>query len=358
MTILEYIEQYKNRNFEEVNFNEVDNIIFSAISYINLDDIVCTHSYHKITIKEAAEKYFKRYNDKKNRMHAYKQSIKVFQAIKDTTRYKDLLLYNYSYIGNKNQQFSAITIEINPKLIYVSYEGTDHLVSGWMEDFKMSYMFPVAAQKHAIRYLDRFSMSNKEIILGGHSKGGNLALVAGMYANFVVRKKIIRIYSNDGPGLRKAQFTSKRYQETEKKLISIIPNYSLVGLLLRHTSKYQVVYSSKKGILAHDFFYWQVNDREFVQSELSTFSKILDKSMLEWVNEYDDFQRKMFTESLFNVFERADVHSLVEIMDNKKKILKLILESRGIDRTTKKMLRKFIWVIFEYAKDYKNIITN
>ena len=216
-------------------------------------------------------------------------------------------------------------------------------------------MFPVAAQHHAIRYLDRFTMSKKRIILGGHSKGGNLALVAGMYANFLVRSKIVAIYNNDGPGLRKAQFNSLRYKNISSKLISIIPNYALVGLILRHTNNYKVVLSSRKGVLAHDLLSWQVDEVEFISAELSTFSKIMDKGMLEWMNKYDDFQRKIFTESLFNVFERANVHSLVEIMDNKKLLLKLILESRSIDKITKKMLREFIWVVFEYAKDYKKM---
>lgn len=355
MTIIEYINKYKDQTFEEVDFNEVDNAVFSAISYIDLDGIVCTRSYQKITLEEAGRAFFSRYLEKKNAMLAYKHAVVIFEEVVKTKRYGSLLLYNYSYIGDFKRQFSAITIEINPGLIYVSYEGTDHLVSGWKEDFQMSYMFPVLAQQHAIRYLDRFTLGRKKIILGGHSKGGNLALVAGMYTNRLVQSRIVNIYSNDGPGLRKAQMNSSKYEKIASRLVSIIPNYSLVGLLLRHSSNYKVVLSSKKGILAHDLLTWQVNDREFITSELSTFSKILEKSMLEWVNKYDDFQRKVFTDSLFRVFERANVHSLVEVMDNKKIILKLIFESRGIDKTTKRMLREFIWVIFEYTKDYKNI---
>lgn len=355
MTIIEYIHKYKNDTFEDVSFNEVDNVILSAVSYVDLDQIVCSRSYKKITMEKAAMAFFSEYIENKNSMISYKHAVEIFEEIAKTKRYGNLLLYNYCYIGDDKRQFSAITIEISSDLIYVSYEGTDHLVSGWREDFQMSYMFPVPAQQHAIRYLDRFIMSKKRIILGGHSKGGNLALVAGMYANMLVQSKIIAIYSNDGPGLRKAQIESFKYKKIASKFVSIIPNYSLVGLLLRHSSNHRVILSSKKGMLAHDLLTWQVNDQEFIYAELSTFSRILDKSMLEWVNKYDDFQRKMFTESLFRVFERANVHSLVEIMDNKKLILKLILESRGIDQTTRKMLREFIWVIFEYARDYKKV---
>lgn len=355
MTILEYIDKYQHQTFHEVPFNEVDNVIMASISYIDFDGIVCNHSYKKITIEEASDIYFQKYAEKKNSMTSYKQALQVLKMIKKTKRYGGLLLYNYSYVGDEKQQFSAVTIEIHPDLIYVSYEGTDHLVSGWKEDFEMSYRFPVSSQRRAIRYLDRFTVSNKNIILGGHSKGGNLALVAGMFSNAIVRSKIIKIYSNDGPGLRKMQFDTLRYQEISKKLVSIIPNYSLVGLLLRHSHNYKVVLSDKKGILAHAFLSWQVEDQEFKSTELSTFSKILDKSMFEWLNKYNDEQRRKFTNAIFDVFYRANIHNLVDVMDHKKLILKLILESRGIDKTTKKMMRDFIWVIFEYVKDYKEL---
>lgn len=355
MTVIEYIYKYKDKTFEDIKFNEVDNVILSAISYIDFDDIVCNRSYSKITIKNASNKYFEKYNKKKNNMIAFKHAVEILKAIAETKRYGNLYLYNYQYIGDQKKQFSAMTIELSKDLIYISYEGTDHLVSGWKEDFKMSYTFPVPAQRFAIKYLDRYIVSHKNIILGGHSKGGNLALVAGMYANIFVKKRILTIFCNDGPGLRKAQFESLKYKEIEKKLITIIPNYSLVGLLLRHHSNYKVILTNKKGILAHDFYTWLVDEEEFITAELSTFSKIIEKGMLDWVNKYNDFERKKFTESLFSVFERAKISSLVEIMDNKKLILKLIYETRGIDKATKKMLRDFIWVIFEYIKDYKEL---
>lgn len=355
MTILEYIDHYKDKTFVEESFNEVDNVIFSSISYIDLDEVVSSWSKDKITIKEARKKYFENYQKSGKKMIAYKHALDIFKEIADTKRYGDLFLYNYSYIGDDKRQFSAVTIEIDKNLIYISYEGTDHLVSGWMEDFKMSYIFPVPAQKHAIRYLDKYIFTKKKIILGGHSKGGNLALVAGMYANVFVKPKIIKIYVNDGPGLKRAQFESQKYENIKEKLVTIIPNYSLVGLLLKHPTDYKVVLSSKKGILAHDLSTWRVDETTFIEAELSTFSKILDRTMSSWTSKYDDNQRKNFTESLFSVFKRVGIESLEEVLNKKTLILKLIYESRGIDKVTKKMLREFIWILFEYIKDYKEL---
>ena len=77
--------------------------------------------------------------------------------------------------------------------------------------------------------------------------------------------------------------------------------------------------------------------------------------MNSWANKYNDYQRKEFTESLFSVFKRAGIKSLEEVLQNKTLILKLVYESRGINKETKKMLREFIWILFEYIKDYKEL---
>ena len=349
MTILEYVDIYGNKTFSEEKFNEVDNIIFSSISYVNFTNIVKKRK-EKITLRKAANLFFLSNYMDKNNMTSYKSAVTILRKIKDTRRYRGLLLYNYYYLGDESQQFSAITIEINKKLVYISYEGTDSLVSGWEEDFKMSYMFPVKAQRNAINYINKYIFTNKNIIIGGHSKGGNLALVAGMYANRFTKKRIIAIYSNDGPGLRNDEFLSDEYKIASLKLISIIPNYSLVSFILRHSNKYKVVESSKKGLFAHDLLTWQVDGTKFREAELSQFSKILNKTMDDWLRKYDYEERKKFTDSLFDVFRRANVNNLNGLMENKKLILKLIFETRGISKTTRVMMREFLSVLYEYVK--------
>lgn len=354
MNLFSYIDKYSYYTFDEVEFNELDNLIFSSLSYVSLDGYVSNNRFNKKTIKEVGNNFFHNYDDKEKHITAVRGGIKVLRYIKDTRRYGDLLLYNYSYVGDDKQQFSAITIEINKNLVYVSYEGTDQLISGWKEDFMMSYQFPILSQRRAIDYLNRhFLFNNKDIILGGHSKGGNLAIVAGMYANFWVKDRIVNIYNNDGPGLRKKEINSKYYKSIESKIIHIIPNYSIIGLLLRHTDNYIVVRSFKKSIYAHDLLTWVVRDKQLERRELSTFSKILDDGMIKWLDKYDDEARKRFVEALFMVFERAGVNSLTDILENKKLILKLVMETKGIDKQTRNIMKDFVYVVFKYFKDVK-----
>ena len=354
MNIFDYIKKNGCYTFDELGFNVVDNFIFSALTYSDLGNYVSDNRFNKRTISDVGNDFFKDFDKKQKNITAIRVGIKVLREIKDARRYKDLLLYNYSYIGNDKQQFCALTIEINKKLVYVSYEGTDELISGWHEDFEMAYKFPVLSQRRAIDYINRhFLFNNQNIILGGHSKGGNLAMVAGMYANFWVKDRIINIYNNDGPGLRKKEIESKYYKSINHKLISIIPNYSMVGLLLRHNNNYRVVKSTKRSVYAHDMATWLIENTDIKEGVLSSFSKYLDDSMINWLNKYNDDERKKFVDSLFMVFDRASVNSLVEVLNNKKLILKIVFEIKGIDKKTKRMLKDFTLMLFSYFKEIK-----
>lgn len=352
MNLFSFIDKYSDYSFDEVTFNEVDNVIMSMLSYLNLEGIVSRNSINPKRLSVVGEEFFNKYTSKEKNIRAIKNAIKILRYIKDTKRYRDLLLYNYEYKFSGDNQFGALTIEINKDLIYVSFEGTDHLIGGWKEDFMMSYMFPVPSQKLAINYINRkFLFTKKKIILGGHSKGGNLAMVAGMYANVFVKNKIVSIYSNDGLGLLKEQFNSKKYKNIEYKLVSIVPNYSVIGLMLNHRTDIEIIKSFRKSVLSHDPTTWVVNDLKFERTELSSFGKKFDAKLLEWLESYEIDERKTFVMQLFEIFDRAKIVSLLDVMDNKKLIIKLIIESKELDKDTKTMLKDLFLLILGCFKD-------
>ena len=353
MNLFSYIDKYGGYTFSEKEFNDLDNAIFASLSYLSLYGMVSSDWHNKITIKEVGNRYFE-FQTRERNITSVKQAMKMLRYIKDTKRYGNLFLYNYIYEENSEQQFSAVTIEVSPELVYVSFEGTDHLISGWKEDFMLSYMFPVNSQRKAIEYVNKnFSFRNKKIILGGHSKGGNLALVAGMYANIWVRRKIIRVYNNDGPGLLWEQLNSVNYRRVRAKLVHIVPDSSVIGLLLYHSSDYKVVKSFRKGLWSHDLYTWVVKDDSFVKGELNSFSKTFDKELEKWLEQYDNEERETFVFSLFSIFERANVDSLIKIMDNKKLILQLIAESKEISDKDRKMLKEIVNLVVKCFRNVK-----
>ena len=356
MNLNRYVDDYGCYTFQDVSFNEVDNAVMSAISYVNLDGIVSKSRFHKITIGEAGKIYFEKHSKKEKQVLAVREAVKLFNIIKDTERYKNLYLYNYAYESGDAEQFSAITIEISNKLVYVSFEGTDHLVSGWKENFMLSYQFPVLSQRRAIDYVNKhFLFRGHDIILGGHSKGGNLALVSAMYCTSSIKNRILKIYNNDGPGLRLKQIESYRYKLVNKKLIHLIPNYSVVGLLLRH-KKYIVIKSNKKSILAHNPLTWIVKNNTFERTELSKFSLVLDESISKWLNKYDDTIREKLVITLFDICRNIDLKDLVEIKKNKLLLIKLLISVKNINPEVKEIVRDLISIINICSKNYNKEI--
>lgn len=287
MNLISYIEKYGNKTFLDKPLNGVDKLILSNLSYVDFKHIVSKNSFIKIRLEDAAEEFFSNKYDQGKKILAVKGGIKLLKAMYKTKRYKDLLLFNYEMIVNDIEQFSALSIEVSPKLIYVSFEGTDDLVIGWKEDFEMCYKFPVKSQRSAINYMNaHFTFKDCKLILGGHSKGGDLALVAAMYSNFLVKNKIIEIYSYDGPGLLEEQLNSARYKKIEDRFTHIIPNNSVVGLML-YSTKNRVIKTNYVGVLSHFALNWQVDENDLIDDNLKQSSIDLKDRMDKWLEKYN-----------------------------------------------------------------------
>ena len=88
----------------------------------------------------------------------------------------------------------------------------------------MSFLSPVPSQKDAVRYIDTtVQRSEGKLILGGHSKGGNLAVYASVFARPSVKKRIITVYNNDGPGIDSDFVKPPDYLAILPKIKSIVP---------------------------------------------------------------------------------------------------------------------------------------
>ena len=339
MNIIEYIKKNQNKKFEEKEFNEVDNIILSIISYLEFDGL----TYKNNSLKTCGEKFLNKYTYKEVASLGLpqKDAYNCLKEIVNTKRYENIKILDYIYLGTKEEQFSAITFQIKKDLIFVAFEGTDNLMSGWKEDFQLAYMYPIPSQIHAIKYLNKtIKYFGPKIIVGGHSKGGNLALISSMEVNKLKQNKIIKIYNNDGPGLRKKEFNSNKYLRIKDKYIHVVPYNSFIGMMLRNDN-YKVVESSRKTILSHYPISWIVEENSFKETELKIKSKELEKNIIEWLDNHDDSQRKIMIDNVFKIFETC------EIEDTRKLkmisyITKVIKEVKNIDNQTKKLAIDFI----------------
>ena len=345
MTLFEYIDKYGDYSFEEKEINEVDNMIFSFLSYVNLQNIELSE---KETLESVSKKVFSIDRRGKKSIIAEKDALRLLKAIMNKKRYKDCLLFNYIYEVDDDSQFSVITIEYLKDHIYISFEGTDEMISSWYEDFLLSYQYPTKSHVKAVEYLKRYTLSKYSIILGGHSKGGNIALVAAMNTNPFVKSKITDIYSMDGPGLLPEILNSKKYKRIERKYHHIVPENSLVGMLLENTNEV-VIKTTASGILAHDILYWEITNNYITRSRLSYFSRTLRKSLNKYIYSLTKDELEEVIKQLGDICKKVNIKSLVEIMDDNNKIVLLMKEIAKVNGRTKKMLTNIVEI---FVKSY------
>ncbi len=343
MNLIDYVKKNGYKDFKEKKFNEVDALILAVIPYVPLNDIVPPFKKKAITIKECVKKL------DKNLMRAkgifVVNSFNLLEAMADSPRYQNILLYNYMYIVNLEMQFGALTMKLPDKSTYIAFAGTDTSIIGWEEDFKMAYMYPGAGQKYASIYLNKaIKLLDRNIRIGGHSKGGNLAISSAMNAKFFIKPRIKEIYNFDGPGFLKEQFESKEYKTLEKKIKMFIPEQSIIGMILYHTPDYKVVKAKHFSILQHDAFNWKLDNNGFILSIQNKRSKNLERKLTQKLEKLSVPERLQLVENMFNLFKKNDIKDTKEIKLNS--VLKLIKSFRELDKETKNQLIEFLIILF------------
>ena len=343
MNIIDYIKKNKDKTFQELPFNEIDNLIYALLPYIDFTNIVPAFKSKKVTLKEVALKLRGKKNDFRGMFIG--NTFKMLEIMRDSRRYQDTLLYNYMNVVNSDMQFGAITMKLPDYSIYVAFAGTDTSIIGWEEDFKMTYLYPGASQKYASIYLNKaIGLLDKKIRVGGHSKGGNLAICAVMNSHFWIRKKVKKINNFDGPGFLKKEIESKVYQKIEPRIKMYVPKESIIGMLFYNTLDYVVIKSKGLSILQHNAFNWQCKNTEFIRDSQSKRSKALQQKLTKKLEELSLDERTLLVNNLFNIFKNNNIKDTKEI--KVKEIFKLIKEFKKLDKETQNLLTELLIIIF------------
>lgn len=340
--IYKYLLKYGEKTLQENELNEIDIAIFSQISYIDFKGMI-DNGEKKRALMDVGHDFFSHFQQS-----IHKRSINLFKMMMNLPRYKDLYLSNYFYKISDDEQCGAFTIDTEGIRLVV-YKGTDSYLSGWKEDFSFFYQFPTPAQSDAIEYLNKVAKRSENLIVLGHSKGGHLSLIASMYANLSVKRKIKAIYSFDGPGVRKEQYLSRKYKSIKDKYIKYIPKYSVIGRLLYDDLDEIIVDCKDKFFLSHHVLCWKIEDKKFIRSELSKISKDTFYAMNKWVEKYNDQELRDFTHCLFKIFDDAGIKKMDELKKlDVEKIKLMILGIKNVDPIITKMLGEFIMVMEQY----------
>lgn len=343
MNLIEYVKKIGDKDFKSKKFNDVDALILAVIPYVPLDNIVPAFKKQAIILKEVVKKLDKDLMRAKGVFVG--NTFKLLEAMANTKRYENIALYNYMYLVNEEMQFGALTMKLPDKSVFVSFAGTDSSIIGWEEDFKMAYMYPGASQKYATIYLNNaIKLLDRNIRIGGHSKGGNLAICSAMNTKFYIKPRIKQIYNFDGPGFLKEQIESKEYKAVEKKIKMYIPEQSIIGMILYHIPEYNVVKAKHFSILQHDVFNWTLDNEGFVLAKQNKRSKNLEQRLTKKLENMSVPERLQLVENMFNLFKKNDIKDTKELKLNS--VFKLIKSFKELDKETKNQLIEFLIILF------------
>ena len=350
--IFDYIKWRGDLGLEQSEFNEIDNLILSRFVYFPFEDIM--EENETVSINELGKRFRNMPIDKVRILQ--KEDIDFFPLMAESKRFGEMKAVKYVNKINleEEKQFSAITILMPDDTIYVSYRGTDNTIVGWKDDFNMSFKSHVASQLDAVLYLQTVSQYYKAPIrVGGHSKGGNLAVYASVFVDEEIKKRIINVYNNDGPGFDDDVTETEKYKEMIKKVHTYIPQESVFGRLLNHEENYTIVKSTQRGIMQHDLYTWQLLGDKFIHlKEVTEGSEFIDKTIKEWLSKTEPSQREQLVEIVFEIINTTEAATFLEIKDKWLSNAKIILTSyKNIDSENKKMIMETISALFRIAKD-------
>ena len=358
--IIDYLKWRGDLSFGQTPLNDVDSLILSQIIYIPFEGIVpSVRSTRTITLKNACDKFFNMYDETKSSLGALlpKEIFDLFRLAGESVRFGKIRLSRYTNkINHETEiQFCAMTVFIDElNEVFIDFRGTDDTLVGGKEDFNMGFMTPVPSQTEAVKYfsyvINRCLCENDslKIRLGGHSKGGNLAVFAATFvreqAETSIQDRIECIYNFDGPGFDDKVIQSEEYMRTREKIKTIIPQSSVVGMLLGHEEGYTVVKSNQVGLLQHDALSWEVMGTEFICLESVTDSSIvLDKTLKTWIKSMDTVSAERFVTALFEILSATDARTLTELMTGKNRSISVMMKAyAGEDEDTKRMLKSAV----------------
>lgn len=333
---------------------EVDSLALCQLSYLKFDGLVpdVRENRRSVMLKSLAESadFDKLFGD----VRFEKMNRELIQEMLAGKRFSNLKLNCYINVVEKRweTQFSAITYILDDGTVYVAYRGTDESIVGWKEGFNMAFLVPVPGQEYSVSYLNAVAARlNKPFYIGGHSKGGNLAVYSAMKCPEHIQKRIIRIYSMDGPGFRPEVLESGAYGVIADRVVKILPHSSLIGMLFESDMRFQVVESKTFGLAQHDPYTWLVEEDHLLRVDGIRARCLRRDNMLnQWILSLDEQHLRTFVDTLYQVILASQADSLIEFTAKWKRSMNGMLTAmKEVDEETLKMLKEIVRALFEVA---------
>lgn len=305
--LFDYIKDTANIDFEHMGLTEVDNVIFSRLAYLNLSEFTGK------ALEYASEHFQTQEDDAKNII----KTKELLKALGKTNRFKYTFIEKASEIVSEDagSAFYAVKFKITKSHSYIAFRGTDEKITSLYEDAELAYKFPIPSQIAALNFVkEAIKENNDRLYIGGHSKGGNLALFSFIFLNEAQRKRIVKTYNNDGPGFPEELMKLIIKPDIAVKITNLAPEDSIVGRMLEASGEYRVIKSEAIGVSQHNVFTWAVKGTEFeTTKKFSLLSEYIEDTLTAGLNNASGDDMKKAAETVYQIAMNSDIKTTKDI---------------------------------------------
>ena len=346
-TIMEYSET-EFATFREKPLCEADSLVFSQLAMVRMAGLVPLHQEQE-GFGERARRALRRIAGGKERGSRFVDLLRaeryhdmftglvpdkvkaLLLAAAASPRFRDIVIHDYASVYDESEQtqFAAVAFTYPERFTYLAFRGTDRTWVGWKEDFNMAYAAPVPAQESARRYVDKVAeRADAPLVLGGHSKGGNLAVYEAAKASPRAAVRITAVYDHDGPGFPEGVLSGDERDRVRPLVRKTVPQESLVGLLMESDAGYRVAKSAGRGIGQHSPFLWEVADGVIVEADgLAPSARLVADVLNEWIAGMDKLERRRAVDALFEALRASGAKDAFDVLAGGPKAIGVLVDA-------------------------------
>ena len=318
--ITDYVRWVGGTGFEGRPFSRVDNLVLCQLSYLDLKDIPQFSSEDgRMTLRDAiAELTALGLSIRKMAPDDSERFTALVKAAAVSKRFGSLYITSFTDILNEEDsiQFSAMTFTPDPdgEWAFVAFRGTDSTIAGWKEDFMTSFQL-TSSQTMAEEYLRARLGEYGSVTVGGHSKGGNLAVYSAAVLPDDLFERVEHIYTNDGPGFCPEVLSQDLIKRANPKTTRIVPQFSVVGSLFApEIDDSYIVKSDKQMADQHELCSWGIDhgDLLITLDGLDPLAVRINSGIDKWIYSVGIDERRRFINAFFDSMSEDGTQTLEE----------------------------------------------
>lgn len=383
-TFLDYARD-EVRTFAEQPFCGEDALIFSQLVYLSFPDALATKS---LPLQQLLRR--ETYPALIDEMSHGQEALELLRLCGESPRFRDVRLADRispNSTADPNR-FCAATFILPDSTRVIAFRGTDGTIAGWHEDYRLLFVTPpLDSQARALAYLKSHTSAHlaerPEIIITGHSMGGNLAIYAAAVAPHSVQSRIRAVYAQDSPGFIRSFIESQQFQAIRSRVHKYVPESSMVGMLFDSGVEETVVRSNAHGSEQHFLSTWLFTHPQIEQEasgeeqkpahepalkpsnepasvttpapqpsdlwvldrteHLSRYSQALANTLNGWRESLDVAQRERFIETLFSALDSTGYVQFSQLRENWNTVIPVISQYlRSLPATDRNQLSSAI----------------